>query len=124
MKIIALTLCLLLCVDFADAKAKHRKAGKGRKATASKHRRAGRARIVRAAPCPICVPPPTCPDVVQVMTADEVNAEATAEMSFQRQFSQWLSQHPEANKTPELAAVVRDISARWYRRGREDAKRK
>ncbi len=123
MKVIALTICiLLLCVNPADAKARHRKAGKGRKATATKHRHSGR--VARSAPCPVCVPPPTCPDVVKVMTADEVEAEANVDLVFQRQFVLWLAQHPEVNKTPELAAVVRDISARWYRRGREDAKRK
>lgn len=122
MKAVILTICLLLCVDFAEAKPKHRK--KGRKAAVTKHRRPGLARIVRSAPCPVCVPPPTCPDVIQVITADDVDAEANLETTFQRQFAQWLAQHPEANKTPELAAVVRDISVRWYRRGREDAKRK
>lgn len=122
MKLIVLIICLVLCMDFAEAKPKQRKARKGRKAAAIKHRRSGR--TIRPAPCPVCVPPPTCPDIVQVMTPDEVDAEATAEARFQRQFAQWLLQHPEANKTPELAAVVKDISIRWYRRGREDAKRK
>lgn len=123
MRIVVLTICMLLvCVNIAEAKPRHRKAEKGRKASVIKRHRSGR--IARSAPCPVCVPPPTCPDVVKVMTAEEVDAESNIDSAFQRQFTQWLSQHPEANKSPELAAVVRDISARWYRRGREDAKRK
>lgn len=118
-KFVLLIICLLLCS--VSAEARQRRASK----------RSHKARIVRSDPCPRCVPL-ACPDVVTVKQqadveeADRLNsamrraAEEDVEPAFQQQFIRWLTQHPEVSGSQALVEIVREISFRWYCRGRED----
>lgn len=120
MRILALLLCVLLCAAPVAGKAKPRRPAK----------RVHRGRIVRAEPCPVCVPL-ACPDTVKIVSqADAEEAERLksaarrsveeGDRQFDQQFTRWLAQHPELTTTPALTETVRTIAGRWYRTGRED----